>query len=93
MSQLLFTAATYMWLRGNPPQEIITETTPYTFMSANGRLYFSEVTLVDAVDYYCQVSLTSLTTAALGTSQAPSRISRPIRMIVAQQGMYSTQTE
>ena len=78
-------AATYMWLRGNPPQEIITETTPYTFMSANGRLYFSEVTLVDAVDYYCQVSLTSLTTAALGTSQAPSRISRPIRMIVAQQ--------
>ncbi|XP_052094174.1 contactin-like [Mytilus californianus] len=77
-------AATYMWLRGNPPREIITETTPYTFMSANGRLYFSEVTLIDALDYYCQVSLTSLTTSSLGTSQAPSRVSRPITMIVRQ---------
>ena len=75
-----------MWRRGNPPEEIITDINEYMFVSANGRLYFSEVTPRDAMEYYCQVSLTSLTTSALGTSQAPSRTSRPIRMVIQNSG-------
>ena len=72
------------------PRNIIRTMTPYVFMSYNGNLYFSEVTDVDNNNYYCQVSLTSLTTQNVGDIQSGSKTSLPIKLNVLYQGESET---
>ena len=87
----LYLALIYNWRKGERENEVMyiyTETMPYIFMSYNGRLYFSEVTRVDENYYYCQVSLTSLDGRSVGSTQAPTRVSRKIRLNVLAQGEY-----
>lgn len=76
----------YNWQRGITFQYIYPETTPYIFISSNGRLYFSEVTSVDEDEYYCQVTLTGLSGSAIGSFQPPSKTSRGIQLTVMDQG-------
>ncbi|XP_022336470.2 contactin-like [Crassostrea virginica] len=80
-------AVVYNWLREikGEPRNIIRTMTPYVFMSYNGNLYFSEVTDVDNNNYYCQVSLTSLTTQNVGDIQSGSKTSLPIKLNVLYQ--------
>ncbi|XP_060078104.1 contactin-like [Ylistrum balloti] len=78
-------AAVFNWQRGEKKEYIFASTTPYTFISSNGQLYFSEVTRVDEGDYYCQITLTALSGTALGTSQAPSKTSLVITLSIIDQ--------
>lgn len=82
----LVTAAVFNWQRGEKREYIFSSTTPYTFVSSNGQLYFSEVTRVDEGDYFCQITLTALSGTALGTSQAPSKTSLVITLSIMDQG-------
>lgn len=79
----------YNWERysgsGGRPEDIFIENTPYIFISANGRLYFSEVTKNDGGDYYCRVSLSGISESVVGTAQPPSAVSRPIKLEVRAQ--------
>ncbi|OWF40587.1 contactin-like [Mizuhopecten yessoensis] len=78
-------AAVFNWQRGERREYIFASTTPYTFISSNGQLYFSEVTRVDEGDYYCQITLTALSGIGLGTSQAPSKTSLVITLSIIDQ--------
>lgn len=80
-------AVVYNWMRDmkGEPRPIIKTMTPYVFMSYNGNLYFSEVGKVDDNNYYCQVSLTSLTTRNVGDIQSGSKTSLPIKLNVLAQ--------
>ncbi|VDI31183.1 contactin 1 [Mytilus galloprovincialis] len=79
----------YNWERyigsGGVPQDIFVTTTPHLFISANGRLYFSEISKEDHGDYYCRVSLSGISDSVVGTAQAPSAVSRPIKLNVVTQ--------
>ncbi|KAK3105542.1 hypothetical protein FSP39_000096 [Pinctada imbricata] len=67
------------------PNFIYTETTPYIFISANGRLYFAEVTKVDEAEYFCQVTLAGVRGNAEGSAQPPSSVSLPIQLNILNQ--------
>ncbi|XP_033733022.1 contactin-like [Pecten maximus] len=77
----------YNWMRqsysGSGFEYIYTELMPYMFLSANGKLYFTEVTRVDQADYYCQVTLAGLSSTVVGSSQPPSKTSLPIFLSVS----------
>lgn len=55
---------------------------PHTFVSNNGRLYFSETQTSDAGLYYCVVTLTAPQRQTLATVQPPSRTSLAIELII-----------
>ena len=78
----------YNWERvsGGKSEDIFMETTPYIFISSNGRLYFSEVTQSDEGNYYCRVSLSGISKTIIGTAQPPSAVSKPIQLLVQTQG-------
>lgn len=87
----MHSAVVYNWMRDmkGEPRPIIKTMTPYVFMSYNGNLYFSEVGKVDDNNYYCQVSLTSLTTRNVGDIQSGSKTSLPIKLNVLAQGTWT----
>jgi len=58
---------------------------PHLFISANGKLYFSEVTQTDEADYHCIVKLTTRGDP-ISTTQPPSRISLPIPLFITGSG-------
>lgn len=92
-------AATYTWRRrstkndnvhnGHGHEEIHiieTEKLPYIFISGNGKLYFTEATYADATDYYCEVTLNVPSKQnVVGSSQAPSRMSKKIPLEILNQ--------
>lgn len=59
------------------------EMNPHTFLSENGKLYFSEVQEADAADYHCIVTLVALPGQQLATAQPLTRNSLGIRLQVA----------
>ncbi|XP_048727659.2 contactin-5-like isoform X2 [Ostrea edulis] len=83
-------AATYNWRKQSPGSykrdPIYTLNNPHIFISNNGRLYFTEATKVDEADYFCEVTLNVLDDQnAIGSSQAPSRISKRIPLEILNQ--------
>ena len=87
----IFSAVTYNWNRGRgslSSEPIFMETAPYIFISANGRIYFSEVTKNDEADYFCIASLSGISSSVVGTAQPPSATSRPIKLTVLDQGKF-----
>ncbi|XP_021368821.1 contactin-like [Mizuhopecten yessoensis] len=77
----------YNWMRqgfsGSGFEYIYTELMPYMFISTNGKLYFTEVTRVDEADYYCQVTLSGVSSTVVGSSQPPSKTSLAISLSVS----------
>ncbi|XP_078332403.1 contactin-5-like isoform X2 [Crassostrea virginica] len=83
-------AATYNWRKQSPHSEkrepIHTINNPHIFISNNGRLYFTEASEDDVADYYCEVTLNVLDDQnAIGSAQAPSRISKRIPLEIIYQ--------
>ncbi|KAH9509768.1 hypothetical protein Btru_045155 [Bulinus truncatus] len=74
-------AVVYNWIKAGQ-QFVRPEFQTYMFISSNGRLYFSEVTMSDEAEYTCIVSLTGVNQYTIGSSQPPSRTSLPIPLIV-----------
>ena len=83
------TAVSYQWYKGDE-HFVRPDLHSYMFISRNGKLYFSVVSTNDAGNYRCIVQLSSNNGAAIGTNQPPSRISRPIPLVVENSGMYSS---
>ncbi|KAI8778190.1 contactin, partial [Biomphalaria glabrata] len=74
-------AVVYTWIKAGQ-QFVRPEYQTYIFISANGRLYFSEVTMSDEAEYTCVVSLSGVNQYTIGSLQPPSRNSLPIPLIV-----------
>ena len=51
-----FSAVLYAWYKNNIYNFVRPDLKPYIFISHDSRLYFSEVTIDDAGQYYCVVS-------------------------------------
>lgn len=75
-------AVTYQWVKGDGQNFIRTTKQQYMFISANGRLYFSEVSPDDRGNYRCLVTLAGTVESEMKTQQPPSRVSRFIPLIV-----------
>ena len=84
----LKTAVKYQWLKGDTRTFVRPQMQQYIFISANGRLYFSEVTRVDEGEYRCIAILSGVSKYTLGTSQPPTRTSMAIQLVVQDQGSY-----
>lgn len=83
-------AATYNWRKQSvgsfKRDPIYTYNNPHIFISNNGRLYFTEATEDDVADYYCEVTLNVYDDQnAIGSAQAPSRISKRIPLEIIYQ--------
>ncbi|KAK6181653.1 hypothetical protein SNE40_009468 [Patella caerulea] len=78
-------AANYQWMKGSTLGFVRPELQPYMFISANGKLYFSEVTRTDAGEYRCIAVLAGVNKHSIGTQQPPSRTSLPIELQVKDQ--------
>ncbi len=61
MNKFFFVSAalSYSWYKDNIMNFIRPALKPYTFISHNGKLYFSSVTKDDEGDYYCMVTTTN----------------------------------
>ncbi|XP_064594777.1 contactin-like isoform X2 [Liolophura sinensis] len=70
-------ALTYQWYKDNAGNFVRPSLQPYLFISALGKLYFSEVTRVDEGRYYCVATLSS-NYGDTEIKQTPSRTSLPI---------------
>ena len=75
-------AVTFQWVKGDGQNFIRTTKQQYMFISANGRLYFSEVSPDDQGNYRCLVTLAGTIESEMTTHQPPSRVSRNIPLIV-----------
>ncbi|XP_041372375.1 contactin-like [Gigantopelta aegis] len=78
-------AVRYQWLKGDTRTFVRPEMQTYIFISANGRLYFSEVTRIDEGDYRCIAILSGVSKYTIGTSQPPTRTSMAISLQVQDQ--------
>ncbi|XP_071103129.1 contactin-3-like [Haliotis cracherodii] len=78
-------AVKYQWLKGDTRSFVRPQMQPYIFISANGKLYFSEVTRIDEGEYRCIAILTGRNRHTIGTSQPPTRTSLPIPLLVHDQ--------
>nr|AUG84451.1 contactin [Platynereis dumerilii] len=67
----------YSWYRNNIMNFVRPELKPYTFISNNGKLYFSSVTKDDEGEYYCMVL-----SPRAGVSSSEGKVSMPIRLSV-----------
>lgn len=66
----------YSWFKDAIPNFVRSELKPYTFISNNGKLYFSSVTKDDEGDYYCLVSspFTSASTGGKASLAIPLKV-------------------
>lgn len=76
----------YGWMKYSPGNFIRTDLLTHLFVSANGNLYFSDVTTSDAAVYYCMVKLMPPSGTPIATAQPPSRVSMAIELQVTQTG-------
>lgn len=74
-----FSALTYQWYKDNAGNFVRPSLQPYLFISALGKLYFSEVTRVDEGEYFCVATLSS-NYGDTEIKQTPSRTSLPTRL-------------
>lgn len=81
-------AVSYQWFKNNISSFIRPEVQVHTFISNNGKLYFSELASSDDAIYYCVVSLTSQggTGNYIGATRDVSRTSLGFRLIVTSGG-------
>ncbi|BFZ22584.1 hypothetical protein BsWGS_25623 [Bradybaena similaris] len=64
------------------PNFMRTDLHPYIFVSNNGKLYFSEISQMDAGEYHCFVTLMSPVGHMLSAAQYPARSSMGIQLVV-----------
>ncbi|KAK7493986.1 hypothetical protein BaRGS_00014868 [Batillaria attramentaria] len=81
-------AVSYQWFKNDITSFIRPEVQDHTFISNNGKLYFSELASSDDAIYYCVVSLTSQggTGNYIGASRDESRTSLGFRLHVTSGG-------
>ncbi|XP_055884200.1 contactin-like [Biomphalaria glabrata] len=76
-------AKNYQWYKNDYTSFVRPEFQIHTFISANGKLYFSELAPSDVGEYYCLVELASLSKSnSIVASQVESRTSLPFRLNV-----------
>ncbi|XP_025080702.1 contactin-like [Pomacea canaliculata] len=73
-------ALSFQWMKAN--RFLRPEMNPHTFLSENGKLYFSEVQDSDAAEYHCIVTLVALPGQILATAQPLYRNSLGIELRV-----------
>ncbi|KAH9504839.1 hypothetical protein Btru_062073 [Bulinus truncatus] len=78
-------AKSFQWYKNDYTSFIRPDFQIHTFISANGKLYFSELASSDVGDYYCLVTLTSYSGTYIA-SQTESRTSLPFRLSVTSGG-------
>ena len=88
-----YIGVSYSWRRRKLTDDekslpLFPDTTPHIFVSANGKLYFTEVTKADEADYYCQVTLCGAEGKILRSAPPPNSTSQPISLRVTNQGKY-----
>ncbi|CAG5129208.1 unnamed protein product, partial [Candidula unifasciata] len=75
-------AVSVKWYKEDGGQNFMrTDLHPYIFVSNNGKLYFSEISQMDA-EYHCFVNLVSPVGQILSANQYPSRSSLGIQLVV-----------
>ena len=74
-----FAAVLFSWYKDQIPNFIRSELKPYVFISGNGKLYFSSVTVDDEGFYHCLVS-----PPGEYASRAEGKVSMPIELKVTQ---------
>ncbi|KAL8624627.1 hypothetical protein ACOMHN_045162 [Nucella lapillus] len=68
-----YPAVVFQWMKED--RFLRPEMNPHTFLSENGKLYFSETQAADAADYHCMITLVALPGQRLATSQSQYRYS------------------
>lgn len=81
-------AISYQWYKNSIQSFIRPEVQAHTFISNNGKLYFSELASSDSGTYYCIVSLTTEGGRGnyIGSSQDVSRTSLGFSLVVKSGG-------
>ncbi|KAK3801889.1 hypothetical protein RRG08_054524, partial [Elysia crispata] len=72
----------FNWFKQTIGVTVRPDLNPQYFISKSGKLYISEVQQSDQAEYYCVASMVAKQDEVMASDQSPSRISKPIKVIV-----------